>query len=71
MKEKSERQLAVVRRLLKMAEQHAQHIARVSPGSQFHEEVEDAIADGEYLLKELGGVATRTAPAGHRGVCMA
>ena len=69
-----ERQLATVRRLIGVAEQHAKHVAEVSPGSLHHELVEDAIAEGEYLLKEMGGVATRTAPVGRvmaHGQCQA
>ena len=44
-----ERQLATLRKLIDVAEQFAQHVASVSPGSLHHEQVEDTIADGEYL----------------------
>lgn len=69
-----EKQLVTIRRLLKVAEEHAQHIAALAPGSLHHAEVEDAIDDGEYLLKQLGGVAARTAPVGPsvaHGQCLA
>lgn len=59
-----EQHLHTLRKLIGVAEQHAQHIAKVSPGSLHHEQVEDAIADGEYLLKQMGGVSTRSAPVG-------
>lgn len=55
-----------LRRLLKAAHAWAQYVAGASPGSHHHEEVEDTIAEAEYLLKRLGGVASRSAPQGPR-----
>lgn len=58
-----ERHIAAVRRLLKVAEQFEQVIEATAPGTPAHHEVADAIADGEFTLKRMGGVATRSARA--------
>lgn len=56
----TEHQLDTIRRLIGYAEM----LSEVVKGSQLDEYVQDAIGDGEYLLKQLGGVASRSKEVG-------
>lgn len=56
----TERQLDTIRRLIGYAEMLSEQVR----GTQLDEYVQDAIGDAEYLLKQLGGVATRSTAQG-------
>lgn len=55
-----ERQLRAIRRLIGYAEVLLEHMT----GTAEAEYIADAIWDGEFTMKELGGVSVRTAPVG-------